>query len=72
MWAISMFPATILVLGSRRLCTCKKLLVPLYSTVSFLKELFIFYEYEYTVGCLQTHQKRASDPITDGCEPPHG
>ena len=20
--------------------------------------------------CLQTHQKRASDPITDGCEPP--
>ena len=22
--------------------------------------------------CLQTHQKRASDPISDGCEPPHG
>ena len=22
--------------------------------------------------CLQTHQKRASDPITDGCEPPCG
>jgi len=21
---------------------------------------------------LQTHQKRASDPITDGCEPPRG
>ncbi|EDM03409.1 rCG61825 [Rattus norvegicus] len=21
-------------------------------------------------SCLQTHQKRASDPITDGCEPP--
>jgi hypothetical protein len=26
----------------------------------------------YTVGHLQTHQKRASDPITDGCEPPCG
>ena len=22
--------------------------------------------------CLQTHQKGASDPITDGCEPPCG
>jgi hypothetical protein len=22
--------------------------------------------------CLQTHQKRASDPITDGCELPFG
>jgi hypothetical protein len=27
--------------------------------------------YEYT-SCLQTHQKRASDPIADGCEPPCG
>jgi hypothetical protein len=35
----------------------------------FFKELFIL-----CIGvhwcCLQTHQKRASDPITDGCEPP--
>jgi len=23
-------------------------------------------------SCLQTHQKRALDPITDGCEPPCG
>jgi hypothetical protein len=23
-------------------------------------------------GCLQTHQKRTSDPITGGCEPPCG
>ena len=23
-------------------------------------------------SCLQTHQKRASDLITDGCEPPCG
>jgi len=23
-------------------------------------------------SCLRTHQKRASDPITDGCEPPCG
>ena len=26
---------------------------------------------EYTIA-LVTHQKRASDPITDGCEPPCG
>ena len=24
----------------------------------------------YVSTLLQTHQKRASDPITDGCEPP--
>ena len=23
-------------------------------------------------SCLQAHQNRASDPITDGCEPPCG
>ena len=27
--------------------------------------------YEYHCS-LQAHQKRASDPITDGCEPPSG
>jgi hypothetical protein len=37
----------------------------------FLK-IYLFYVYEYTVRCLQTHQKRASDLITDGCEPPCG
>jgi hypothetical protein len=37
---------------------------------SFLK--ILLYVYEYTVANLQTHQKRASDPITDGCEPPCG
>jgi hypothetical protein len=33
---------------------------------------YLFYVYEYTGSCLQTHQKRASDPIKDGCELPHG
>jgi hypothetical protein len=33
---------------------------------SFLKIYFIY------KSCLQTHQKRASDSITDGCEPPCG
>jgi hypothetical protein len=28
--------------------------------------------YASTLCCLQTHQKRASDPIIDGCEPPCG
>jgi hypothetical protein len=37
----------------------------------FLKHVFI---YLICVHCsyLQTHQKRTSDPITDGCEPPCG
>jgi hypothetical protein len=29
------------------------------------KNLYILEHY----GCLQTHQKRAPDPIKDGCEP---
>jgi hypothetical protein len=36
----------------------------------FFKDLF--YLYEYTCSCLQTHQKRASDLITNGCKPPCG
>jgi len=36
-----------------------------------MKKLFILY---LLVHCcsLQTHQKRALDPITDGCEPSYG
>jgi hypothetical protein len=30
------------------------------------------YYYKVHCSCLQTHQKRASDLITDGCEPPCG
>ena len=37
----------------------------------FLNDLFILFIWE-PCSCLQTHQKRASDPITDGCEPPCG
>ena len=35
------------------------------------KDLFMLYMWLYRC-CLQTHQKRASDPITDCCEPPCG
>jgi hypothetical protein len=35
------------------------------------KKIFTHTEYIYC-SCLQTHQKRASDPIADGCEPPCG
>jgi hypothetical protein len=35
------------------------------------KDLFILCIWVHC-SCLQTHQKRASDPITDGCEPPCG
>jgi hypothetical protein len=37
----------------------------------FFKDLFIVC-IRVHCSCLQTHQKRASDPITDGCEPPCG
>jgi hypothetical protein len=35
------------------------------------KKDFIYFMYEYTVAVFR-HQKKASDPITDGCEPPCG
>jgi hypothetical protein len=43
----------------------------------FNKFLFFFFQDLFILcirvhSCLQTHQKRASDPITDGCEPPCG
>jgi hypothetical protein len=38
----------------------------------FIFRIYLFYVYEYSTLSLQTHQKRASDPITDGCEPPCG
>jgi hypothetical protein len=34
--------------------------------------LFYVYEYTYMSYSLQTHQKRALDPITDGCDLPCG
>jgi hypothetical protein len=38
----------------------------------FLKIYKFIYYIEVHCSCLQTHQKRASDLITDGCEPPCG
>jgi hypothetical protein len=45
-----------------------------YLSLSLFKiSIYLFYVREYIHGhCLQTHQKRAMDPITDGCEPPCG
>jgi hypothetical protein len=44
----------------------------LFSSLSFfLKDLFILCIWVH-YSCLQIHQKRESDPITDGCEPPCG
>ena len=42
--------------------------------VIFKKYLFIylFVICKYTVVCLQTLEKRASDFVMDGCEPPCG
>jgi hypothetical protein len=37
----------------------------------FLKR-FIYYYTQVHCSCLQTHQKRASDLITGGCESPYG
>jgi hypothetical protein len=47
----------------------------MFSSVFFKKVyLFIYFILFIHVhcSCLQTHQKRASDPTTDGCEPPSG
>jgi hypothetical protein len=38
---------------------------------TYLFYLFIYYMYVHC-SCLQTLQKRASDLVTDGCEPPCG
>jgi hypothetical protein len=37
----------------------------------FFFKIYLFHLYEYFVAVFR-HQKRASDPITDGCEPPCG
>ena len=36
------------------------------------KDIFILCIWVYSRYTVQTHQKRVSDPITDGCEPPCG
>jgi hypothetical protein len=36
------------------------------------KDLFVLYIYMYHCSYPQTHQKRTSDLIIDGCEPPCG
>jgi hypothetical protein len=46
-------------------------------SVNICKDLFIYlfvclFIWWVHCSCLQTHQKRASDPITDGCEPQFG
>jgi hypothetical protein len=38
----------------------------------FKKYLFIFIYMSTLQLSSDTHQKRASDPVTDGCEPPCG
>jgi hypothetical protein len=43
--------------------------------VPFKKKYQVYFTSIYLFihcSCLQTHQKRASDPITDDCEPPCG
>ena len=35
-------------------------------------KVYLLCVYADTVAVFRTHQKRASDPITDGCEPPCG
>jgi hypothetical protein len=37
----------------------------------FFLKIYLFYLYEYILAVFR-HQRRASDPITDGCEPPCG
>jgi hypothetical protein len=59
-------------------CVCKYTYICIYTIVIilvflikkiFFKDLFILYMWVHC-HCLETHQKRASDSITDDCEPP--
>jgi hypothetical protein len=47
---------------------------PDWATVNLLLKNFFLFIYFIIVhcSCLQIHQKRALDPIRDGCEPPSG
>jgi hypothetical protein len=51
-------------------CSCIGPKFNVFFSFSFFKN-YLFNVYEYT-SYLQTHQKGALDPITDGCEPPCG
>jgi hypothetical protein len=46
--------------------------LPLWPCCEFFFERFIYYICKYTVAVFQTHQKRASGLITDGCELTYG
>jgi len=52
-------------------CVFACALVFFYFKSFFYKDLFILFIWIHCT-CHQTHKKRASDPITDGCEPPCG
>jgi hypothetical protein len=45
--------------------------LPTYSGPTCSGLVYLFYVYEYTVALFR-HQKRVSDSIADGCEPPCG
>jgi hypothetical protein len=42
------------------------------SVLIYFYKRFIYYVYSILPACMPTGQKRASDSITDGCEPPCG
>ena len=42
------------------------------SIPKFFSLRLIYYIYSVSLACVPKSQKRASDPITDGCEPPCG
>ena len=42
-----------------------------YNSFLLFLDLFVLFLWVHC-SCLHTHQKRTSDPITDGCEPPCG
>ena len=61
-------------------CVCAHPLSIAFHYISFLKRIIyllyvcmdLFIYFYVHCHCLQTHQKRPSDPITDGCEPQCG
>jgi hypothetical protein len=52
-------------------CVCVCVYIYMYIYISLFFKRFIYFMCVHCC-CLQTHQKRVSDPITDGCELPYG
>jgi hypothetical protein len=63
------FYAMELIFVERGIWTLQRVWVSYPLCVFFFLKIYLLFTWVHC-SCLQTHQKRASDPITDGCGPP--